>query len=358
MKLQSPGPRRIFPVYAGIAIVFLLALSPVLLEKAWALHPQAGGQAGAGRDASMHARSIVLNASGGAPQVIRVGVYVLSVGDLDMTTGSYKMDFFLNFKCDKPCDPSNFDLMNAESYVWEDQTGDPKNNTRFSYRVHANLLTELDLRHYPFDSHDLPVKIEDKRLPVSQLVYQVDPKLSGIDENVVVSGWLLAPNSSAEVVSHHYSIFDDDYSRYRFYVTIYHAWFSSFMKGFFAAIVIVLVGMLSFLMRYDEITERLTLTTSTLVGAILYHLTLTSAIPPVGYLTFADEFMIANYIVISAALAVTVVLMWYLNEENRHEKAQRLHRRTRWTIPGLWLLIMIMLPIIEFWPSIVKHFVP
>jgi hypothetical protein len=50
------------------------------------------------------------------------------------------------------------------------------------------------------------------------------------------------------------------------------------------------------------------------------------------------------------------MLMWYLNEENSHEKAQRLHKRTRWIIPGLWLLVMMILPAIEFWPSIVKHF--
>ena len=57
------------------------------------------------------------------------------------------------------------------------------------------------------------------------------------------------------------------------------------MKGLFAAVVIIMVGMLSFLMKYDEIGERLALTSSTLVGAILYHLTLTASIPPVGYMT-------------------------------------------------------------------------
>jgi len=33
-------------------------------------------------------------------EVVRVGIYVLSVGNLDTTTGTYTLDFFLNFICE------------------------------------------------------------------------------------------------------------------------------------------------------------------------------------------------------------------------------------------------------------------
>src|SRR5258706_7518763 len=96
-----------------------------------------------------------------------------------------------------------------------------------------------------------------------------------------------------------------------------------------------MVGMLSFLMKYDEISERLPLPTSTLVGAILYHLTLTSSIPPVGYLTFADKFMLGNYVVVFVALAVTVRVMLYVNAD-QHGIAKRLH----------WYTPLLILPLL------------
>ena len=68
-------------------------------------------------------------------------------------------------------------------------------------------------------------------------------------------------------------------------------------------------------MKYDEIGERLALTSSTLVSAILYHLTLTASIPPVGCMTFANKFMLANYVILFAALAVTVRLLLFVNAE-------------------------------------------
>lgn len=344
MKILPVRPRRMWMVYVALLVVFLLALSPILLRSAQAAKP-----------ATPQPAPAIIQDSQNKTEFVKIGVYVMSVGALDMLTGSYKMDFYLSFKCPKACDPSKFDIMNAQSFEWEDQTGDNLNGTFYSYRVRADLLTELDLRHYPFDSHELPVKIEDKQLTTDKLVFVPDEKLSGIDENVVVSGWQLSPVWYEEVVDHDYTIFGESYSRYRFYVTIHHPWFASFMKGLFAAIVIVMVGMLSFLMRYNEISERLALTTSTLVGAILYHLTLTSSIPPVGYLTFADEFMIINYVIIFAALFVTIMLMWYVNEGNRDAEARRLHERTRWVIPGAWVVLMIVVPAVEFWPSIVKH---
>jgi hypothetical protein len=82
------------------------------------------------------------------------------------------------------------------------------------------------------------------------------------------------------------------------------------MNSLFAAAVIVLVGLLSFIMRPDAAGERLALTSSTLVAAILYHISLSSAIPPVGYLTYAaDKFMIANYVIVSLSVGISAALM-------------------------------------------------
>ena len=285
-------------------------------------------------------------------EVVRVGVYILSVGNLDTTTGTYTIDFFLNFICETtPCDPSNFDIINAaaEPFI-EDQTADDERGREYYYRVRSDLQTRLDLRDFPFDSHQLKISLEDKLKNSDEYVFIVDPSLSGIDSSVLVSGWDLRPKLSAEYEDHVYKVYDEGFSRARFFLEISHPWFSAFMKSIFAAIVISAVGMLSFLMDYEDAQDRIGLTSGTLASAIFYHLTLTSSVPPVGYLTYGDQFMILQYIFITAALATSIVLFLLFNAEKRGRRNETLAKQidiwTRRIIPPLWVVSMIALQLI------------
>jgi hypothetical protein len=65
-----------------------------------------------------------------------------------------------------------------------------------------------------------------------------------------------------------------------------------------------------------------------------------AGVPATGYLTFVDKFMIATYVVIFLSLVISVMLMVYVNNDQL-KKAERLHFRTRWSIPLLWILLMV-----------------
>jgi hypothetical protein len=280
-------------------------------------------------------------------EVVRVGVYILSLGNLDTTTGQYTIDFFLNFTCETaPCDPTHFDIMNATSKVEpDDQTDSADRGNKFYYRIRTSLQTDLDLRKFPFDDHELIIEFEDTNKADNKYVYVVDQAITGIDPNVYVAGWDLEPYIEGTTRSHEYVVYSESYSRARFAVRISHPWFSSFMKGLFAAIVIVGVGMLSFLMNPAEAQDRIALTSGTLASAIFYHMTLTSSIPPVGYLTYADRFMILQYVFITASLAVSVTLFMLLSAEKRgsdfRKLAHQIHVSTRVSIPLLWVVSML-----------------
>lgn len=237
----------------------------------------------------------------------------------------------------------------AEPFI-EDQTADDERGSEYYYRVRSDLQTQLDLRDFPFDSHLLKVSLEDKLKNSDGYVFIVDPSLSGIDSSVLVSGWDLLPKLSAENEDHVYKIYDESYSRARFYLEITHPWFSAFMKSIFAAIVISGVGMLSFLMDYEDAQDRIGLTSATLASAIFYHLTLTSSVPPVGYLTYGDQFMILQYIFITASLATSIALFLLVSEEKRGKRSETLAKQidtwTRRIIPPLWVVSMIALQLI------------
>ncbi len=86
---------------------------------------------------------------------------------------------------------------------------------------------------------------------------------------------------------------------------------------------------------------------SALVALILFHLSLNSAIPPLSSFTFADKFMIVNYLAISVSTALSAIMLVLRDGENV-EAALRLNRWTRWAIPLLWAVHLLAMTVWQF----------
>ena len=348
--MVSSTPQRPWVLYV-IIFMLLVALTPLFLSSEDNNPTTFGNTAG---NTLEYDFKPVSDADLQGKEVVRVGVYILSVGNLDTKTGTYVIDFFLNFKCEtSDCDPNDFDIMNAASRQSDPQTTEADLAAGEAYyRIRANLQTNLNLRQFPFDQHTLAIELEDKNKTRDQYIFIADPELSGIDSEVYVAGWLLSPYILGEEKSHEYPIYSESYSRVKFAIKIYHKWSSSFMKGLFAAIVIVGAGMLSFLLKENEARDRITLSSSTLASAIFYHMTLTASVPPVGYLTYADRFMILQYIFIATQLIVALTLFLMQRPEydapEYKKVAKQIHTTTRWMIPLGWILALITLHLTTF----------
>lgn len=154
-----------------------------------------------------------------------------------------------------------------------------------------------------------------------------------------MSGWELL-GYRAEVVKHEYSIFEQGLSRFQYHIEIRRSVGSSILKSLLPAIFIVLGGFVAFLLAPDKAVKRLTINTAALTGAILFHVNLTSQVPPVGSLTFADKFMIVNYIGLGAALVATVAL-FIMQDRKRDDLAKRIHQTTCFAVPIVWLLMQV-----------------
>lgn len=347
--MVSSPPKRPWVLYVMI-FMLLVALTPLFLSSQGNTTNTFGNTQKVQKNFSQPSATDLQG-----KEVVRVGVYILSVGNLDTKTGTYTIDFFLNLKCETAsCDPKDFDIMN----VAEIKRNDPQTTEADAakgesyYRIRANLQTNLNLREFPFDEHTLTIELEDKNKTRDQYIFIADPALSDIDSEVYVAGWNLEPYIMGTEKVHNYAIYGQDYSRVRFAIRIYHPWTSSFMKGLFAAIVIVGAGMLSFLLKENEARDRITLSSSTLASAIFYHMTLTASVPPVGYLTYADRFMILQYIFIATQLFVAITLFLLQRPENdtpeNKKLSKQIHTTTRWMIPLGWILALITLHLTTF----------
>jgi hypothetical protein len=145
-------------------------------------------------------------------------------------------------------------------------------------------------------------------------------------------------NPKAEIIDQYYEAWDLHYDRYVFSTTLTKPALAGWLKGLLPAIFIALSCLFGLFITTKNIINRVSVVTSALIASVLYHINFTSRIPPIGYLTFGDMFMIINYVVILIMLALTIWIL-RLNDEARIASINKVEIVV---IPLLWLALHIL----------------
>ena len=296
---------------------------------------------------SAHATGI--NQAQSAPEEIKVGIYLIRAGSLDISTGAIDVDFYIEFDCPTACgDKSEFEILNgvlkSKPVLLPDPTN-PNADKQPNYRVAATVYQEVDLKKYPFDSHDINIVIESSNYDSSEVKYVVNPETTAIDPNVFILGWNFdskPPKATAAIIDHYYEAWDLHYTRYVFSTHISKPALAGWLKGLLPAIFIALGAIFALYITTKNIGNRVAIITSALVASVLYHLNFTSRVPPIGYLTFGDVFMIINYIVIILSLALTIWIIRSSEVPERQDAIKRINKIEVIAIPVLWVVLHII----------------
>lgn len=273
--------------------------------------------------------------------VVEVGVYVLNLGKFDISTGTFTIDFYLSMKCSQSCDEQSFEFVNGRAGSFEKIIDEP--NEKF-YRIQANLNNQVDLKRFPFDGQKMQIIIEDKTHTTDELIYIPNLDETGIDDSIAFTGWQI-DDWEVEIKEHEYPVYDETYSQYVMTIPISRILFNSIIKTFLPISFIILVMLSSFILDPDKITTRLGMVGSALVASVMFHVSLANQIPPVGYLTFADKFMVLTYFVLLMSFAMNVTLL-ELQERKKADVVERVHRRTEFAmfivVPILYAFLFIL----------------
>ena len=274
-------------------------------------------------------------------QDVDVSLYVLNLGKFDVATGAFTADFYLNMKCSEKCDVGNFEFMNGRASSVDKIIDTDKEKF---YRIQGNFNSNVDLKKFPFDEQKMQIIIEDKLHAVDEIKYIAQDEQSGLDESIIFSGWNLEGWDS-EVKEHEYKVYDETYSQYVFDINIARIKLNAFMKTFMPVFFILLVVLFSFVLDPDKITTRLGMAGSSLVASVMFHISISNQIPPVGYLTFADKFMVLTYAILLATFVINVYLLELLERKN-NELVERIHRKTEYSmfvvVPLLYFILFLL----------------
>jgi len=294
------------------------------------------------------AKSAGLQQTTSSPEVVKVGIYLIRAGSLDISTGAIDVDFYIEFTCPTACgDKAEFEILNgitkSKPVLLPDPTN-PNADKQPAYRVAATVFQNVNLRKYPFDSHDIQIVIESSNYDKTTLIYEVNQEKTVIDPNVFILGWnfdSIPPKATATIVDQYYAPWDSHYTRYVFTTHISKPSLAGWLKGLLPAIFIVLGSIFALFITNKNIGNRVAIITSALVASVLYHLNFTSRVPPIGYLTYADTFMMINYVIILISLALTI---WIIRSDSpeRQPLVARVMKTEIYVIPTLWLVLHII----------------
>jgi len=279
---------------------------------------------------------------GQGPDVLKVGIYLIRAGSLDISTGAIDVDFYIEFTCPAECQEgiTDFEVVNG-TVKTKALVVDEESATKPTYRVTATVFQEVSLVKYPFDSHEIKIVIEGNS-DKNTLAYEVNNVTTAIAPNVFILGWEMNHKPQARIVDQYYAAWELHYDRYEFTTTLSKPALAGWLKGLLPAIFIALGSLFALYITTKNIGNRVAIITSALVASVLYHLNFTSRVPPIGYLTFGDIFMIINYIVILISLALTIWIIRSSDVPERQETLKRVNQIEIVAIPVLWLVLHII----------------
>jgi len=273
-------------------------------------------------------------------QEVNIGLYVLNLGKFDISTGSFTADFYISMKCSQTCPQETFEFINGRAGTIDKIINKPKEKF---YRIQANLNSPVDLKKFPFDTQKMQIIIEDKNNDIQELQYTSLEDESGIDDSIIFSGWNI-DGWNAEAREHNYAVYNETFSQYVFNIEISRIVLNSFMKTFLPVIFILLIVLLSLILDPDKMPTRLTMAGSSLVAAVMFHVSISNQIPPVGYLTFADKFMILTYFILLLVFLIDIILIEFL-ELKKTKLVEKIHRSTEYSmliaVPLLYILLFV-----------------
>jgi hypothetical protein len=266
-----------------------------------------------------------------APVKMKLGVHVIGLSKLELGPGSYNAEFILTVTCDRePC-KGDIDTSNGKITGKELLHDEPLKKI---FKMKAELAGNIDLGEFPFDAHVLPISLEDKEDPENTTV-ELDKEHTSIDDDIKLAGWTL---TKWEAHVEKEEIGDGKHiSQLVYGVDIERPRAAGLLKSIVPVLFMVMVAGLTLLLKPKSAVARMTAATGALLTIVAFHISSTSSLPPLGYLTRMDKFMVANYFIylVNIAFAVAIVRA---DDDKNEELAKKLYQQAWIAVPVVTVL--------------------
>ncbi len=268
------------------------------------------------------------------PDTVKVGVYIVSVHDIDFRQKQYTMRFWIwmRYKYTNQDYIKDIEVPNAKtmekSYPFIDSTTTPGEICRLM-KVNCIMKEAWKVHNYPFDRQNLVVHIENAQFDRRSLIFIPDKVGALSDPELTVDGWDIDTiHVSARVNTYETNFGDvslpDQHSEYSSFDINLHmqrnAW-GLFFKLFVGMYVAFCIAYLSFFIHTESIETRFGLGVGALFAAVGNKYIIDSILPESSSFTLVDWLHSLTFIFILLILTSCSYTL-YLFKRGKTEKAR------------------------------------
>ena len=224
----------------------------------------------------------------------------------------------------------------------------PDGRLMYSETFNTKVETPMDLRRFPFDKQSLEIFFHPIVYHRNELVLIPDDTLSRTwDRNMGIADWARGDVRMQEhpVEIEFYDGSTAEVSEFVVMVEIQRRPLHFLLSIVFPMVLLVSLTWCVFWMDGETLANRVNITFVGILSVVAYYFVVLGNVPEVSYLTLIDAFVLATFLILSAGVALIVVIERIGGYKNPEIMA-RADRVCRWAFPSAYLVVVILLGLV------------
>lgn len=271
------------------------------------------------------------------PDTVKVGVYIISIHDINFHDKEYTARFWLWFTYDynKDLDFSKeLDIPNAKDIEINQVLSDTIDGKIWvQLKMKCTMKEDWKVHNFPFDQQHLKIIIEDSNRDVNNLIFVADGEDSRLNPNEGLIGWVVENFKVVATQSPYDTPFGDPrpevkgqtYSSVVISMDIDREARGLFLKIFLGMYFAFLIAAVSFLSETNEVESRFGLPVGGLFAAVGNKYIIDSVLPESSQFSLVDILHSLTFFSIFAILMVSAIAL-KLHNYDKIDKAHRINK--------------------------------
>jgi len=224
----------------------------------------------------------------------------------------------------------------------------PDGRLLYSETFNTKVEAPMDLRRFPFDKQSLEIFFHPIVYHRDELVLVPDDALSRTwNRNMGIADWTRGDVRMQEQPVE-IEFFDGsraDVSEFVVTVEIQRRPLHFMLSIVFPMVLLVSLTWCVFWMDGETLANRVNITFIGILSVVAYYFVMLDSVPEVSYLTLTDAFVLATFLILSAGVALIVVVERMGGSKNT-DIIVRVDRICRWAFPLAYLVVATLLGIV------------
>ncbi len=210
---------------------------------------------------------------------------------------------------------------------------------KYAQRLQGEFTTQLQLRDFPFDRHDLSLEVVARGYGPEDIEFVSWPVKGNIAE-LTITDWHVG-TPSVEVLGRYVAPRERTIASMKFSVPVRRRLGFYTLKTFVPLTLIVFMSWGVFWIQPGLLPPQIGVSTSAILTLIAFQFSLGYMLPRLSYLTRADRFLIGSTFLVFMAFGEALRTS-YLANRGQEERALEIDRLSRVLFPTLFVVLLIV----------------